>query len=169
MISPLIFIKAWLILIQNNKYRWWIEINKGPEYNFHDNIGDMPVRSYWYYSNDTKRNPWVNIIAVTPRRTLGLCYVHIAQLMTYPAIYTLPFTLQLSCKPLGILQRATKSRKVHISIHDRLQRLYNINLALHRSQGFQGWEWNSRNLLFSPLNTKFFKQWVYLSLTYNHY
>ena len=65
--------------------------------------------------------------------------IHTAQLMTHPAIYTLPFTLQLCYKPLGILQRVTKSQKVHISIHDihdRLQNLHNINLALHRSQGF---------------------------------
>ena len=43
-----------------------------------------------------------DIIAITPRGTLGLCYVHIPQLMTNPAVYTLPFTLQLCYKPLGI-------------------------------------------------------------------
>ena len=58
-----------------------------------------------------------DIIAITPRGTLGLCYVHIPQLMTHPAVYTLPFTLQLRYKPLGILQRVTKSQKVHISSH----------------------------------------------------
>ena len=36
-------------------------------------------------------------------------YAHIVQLMTHPAIYTQPFTLQLRYKPLGILQRVTKS------------------------------------------------------------
>ena len=36
------------------------------------------------------------IIAMTPRGTLGLCCVHIAQLMTHAAVYTLPFTLQAS-------------------------------------------------------------------------
>ena len=46
--------------------------------------------------------------------------VHIAQLMTHPAMHTIPFTLQLSYKPLGILQRVTKSQKDHISIHDGL-------------------------------------------------
>ena len=61
-----------------------------------------------------------DIIAVTPRGTLGLCCVHIAQLMTHLAIYTLPFTLQLCYKRLGILQRITKSQKVHISSHDVL-------------------------------------------------
>ena len=45
-----------------------------------------------------------DIIAMTPRGTLGLCYVHIAQLMTHPVVYTLPFTLQLCYKPLGKLQ-----------------------------------------------------------------
>ena len=61
---------------------------------------------------------------MTPRETLGLCCVHIAQLMTHPAIYTLPFTLQLCCKPLGILQRVT-----NISSHDGLKKLHNINFA----------------------------------------
>ena len=59
-----------------------------------------------------------DIIAMTPRETLGLCCVYIAQLATYLAVYTLPFTLQLCYKPLGILQRLTKSQKVHISGHD---------------------------------------------------
>ena len=31
--------------------------------------------------------------------------------MTHPAAYTLPFTLQLRYKPLGILQRVPKSQK----------------------------------------------------------
>ena len=75
-----------------------------------------------------------DIIAMTPRGTLGLCYVHIAQLMTHPAIYTLPFTLQLCYKPHGILQRVTKSQKVHISSQDELQKFHNINFAWNRSR-----------------------------------
>ena len=73
-----------------------------------------------------------DIIAMTPRGILGLCCAHMAQLMTHPAIYTLPFTLLLCY----ILQRVTKSQKVHISSHDELQKLYNINSPGHRSQGF---------------------------------
>ena len=57
---------------------------------------------------------------MTPRGILGLCCVHIAKLVTHAAVYTLPFTLQLCYKPLGILQRVTKSQKVHISSHDVL-------------------------------------------------
>ena len=68
-------------------------------------------------------------IAMTPRGTFGLYCVHIAQLMTHPAVYTLPFILQLCYKPLGILQRVTKSQKVHISSHDVLQKLHNIDFA----------------------------------------
>ena len=64
---------------------------------------------------------------MTPRGTLGLFSVHIAQLMTDSATYTLPFTLQLCYKPIGILQRVTKSQKVHISSHDGLQTLHNIS------------------------------------------
>ena len=66
---------------------------------------------------------------MTPRGTLGLGYVDIAQLMTHPAIYTLPFTLKLYYKPLGIMRRVTKSQKVHISCHDGLKILHNINLC----------------------------------------
>ena len=102
----------------------------------------MSVRSFWYNSNDTKRNPWV------------MC-VHIAQLRNHPAIYTFPFTLQLCYKLLGILQRVTKCQKVYISIDDELQKFYNVNLALYRSHGF-------------PPYTKLFKELAYLSLTTNH-
>ena len=71
-----------------------------------------------------------DIIAMLPRgTTLGLYCVQIAQLMTHPAVYTLPFTLQLCYKPLSILQRVTKSQKVHISSHDVLQKLHNIDFA----------------------------------------
>ena len=66
---------------------------------------------------------------MTPRGTLGLCYVHMVQLMTHQAIYALPFTLQLCYKPLGILQRVTKSQKAHISSPDELKKLHNINFA----------------------------------------
>ena len=45
---------------------------------------------------------------MTPRGTPELCYAHIVQLMTHSAMY----------KPLGILQRVTKSQKVHISSDD---------------------------------------------------
>ena len=70
-----------------------------------------------------------DIIAMTPIGTLGLCCVHIAQLMTHPAVYTLPFTWHLCYKPIGILQRVTESQKVHISCHDVLQKLNNIDFA----------------------------------------
>ena len=66
---------------------------------------------------------------MTPRGTLGLCCFHIAQLMTHPANYTLPFTIQLCYKLLGILQRVTKSEKVHISNHDELQIPHNIKFG----------------------------------------
>ena len=82
---------------------------------------------------ETCQKQTFDIIAMTRRGTLRLCCVHIAQLMTNPAIYTLLFTLQLCYKPPGILQRVTKSQKVHISSHDELQTLYNINFAyFHR-------------------------------------
>ena len=81
-----------------------------------------------------------DIIAMTPRGTLGLCCVHIAQLMTHSAVYTLPFTLQLCCKPPGILQRVTKSQKVHISSHDGLQNFITSTLLTIGSRVCQGGE-----------------------------
>ena len=72
-----------------------------------------------------------DIIAMTPRGTIGLCCVYIAQLMTHPGVYTLPFTLQLCYKRLGILQRVTKGPKVHISSHDVLQKSYTCEGAAH--------------------------------------
>ena len=56
-----------------------------------------------------------------------LCCVRIDQLITYPPVYTLLFTLQLCYKPLGVLQRVTKSQKAHISSHDRLQNFLRSN------------------------------------------
>ena len=60
-------------------------------------------------------------IGMTPRGILGLCCAHIAQLMTHPDIYTLPFTLQFCYNPPGILQivtKITKRHKIHISSDD---------------------------------------------------
>ena len=48
---------------------------------------------------------------MTPRGTLELCCVRIAQLMTHPVIYTIPFTLQLCHKLLDMLQRVAKSQR----------------------------------------------------------
>ena len=47
------------ILIQNNIHCWWIEIKKSSKYKLNDNIGDLSKTTFWYHSNDTKRNPWV--------------------------------------------------------------------------------------------------------------
>ena len=87
----------------------WNEIKKSPKYKLNDNIGDLLKATF-------------DIIAMTPRGALGLCCIHIAQLMTHPTVYALPFTLQLCYKPLGVLQRETKSQKVHISSQDVLQK-----------------------------------------------
>ena len=67
-----------------------------------------------------------DIIAMTPRGTLGLCCVHIAQLMTHPAVYTLPFTLQLCYKPLVILQRVTKKLRVKRFIYQLMMDSKNL-------------------------------------------
>ena len=53
-----LLIKAWVILIQNNKYYRWMEIEESPEYKFYDNIGNLSLRSFKYRNNDTKSNSW---------------------------------------------------------------------------------------------------------------
>ena len=52
-----------------------------------------------------------DIIAMTPRGTLELCCVQIAQLMTHSVVYILPFTFQLCYKLLGILERLNKNQQ----------------------------------------------------------
>ena len=89
---------------------------------------------------------------MTPRGTLGLYCVHIAQLMTDTATYTLPFTLQLCYKPVGIQQKITKSQRVYIFSHDVLQKLHNINFARHRSRGFLGERVEKQEFSPSPIN-----------------
>ena len=96
-----------------------------------------------------------DIIAMTPRGTLGLCCVHIAQLMTHLAIYTLPFTLQSCYKPLGTLQGVTMSQKVHISSHDGLKKLHSINI---NDIGLKASQRRSRVADISPSPIKYFEQ-----------
>ena len=132
--------------------------------------GDPSVQIFLIILEICQYDPF-DIITVTPRGTLGLYCVHIAQLMTHPAIYTTPFTLQLCYKPLGILQRVTKSQKVHISDHDGLGNLHNINFVWHRSEGFPERKQSSRNFplpqsrFLRTIDLVFFKQYVYYSLT----
>ena len=98
---------------------------------------------------------------MTPRETLGLCCVHIAQLMTHPAIYTTPFTLQLRYKPLGILERVTKSQKVHISSHDGLKKPHSIN---YQNTGHRVSQRGSRVARIFLFSTKIlWEQYIYCS------
>ena len=75
---------------------------------------------------------------MTQGGTLALCCDHIAQLITHPGIYTLPFKLQLCYKPPGIMQRVTMSQKVHISSHDGLQHFISWTLVDICPRIFQG-------------------------------
>ena len=80
--------------------------------------------------------------------------------MTHRAIYTIPFTLQLCYKPLGILQRLTKNQKVHISDHDGLEKLHCINFGIGHRISQRG----SRVAGLSPFpNQVFWEQYTYCS------
>ena len=60
------FYQSVRIPIQNNMHCWWIEIKKSPKYKLNDNIGDLSKTTFWYHSNDTKRNPWVMLCSHCP-------------------------------------------------------------------------------------------------------
>ena len=59
-------IKVCLIPIQNNMHCWCIEIKENPKYKLQDNIKHLPKTTFWYQSNDTKRNPWVMLCSHCP-------------------------------------------------------------------------------------------------------
>ena len=82
-------------------------MKESTKYKLYENIKDLLKQRF-------------DIMAMTPRETFGLRCVHIAQLVTHPAVYTLPFILLLCYKPLDMLQSVTKSQNVHISSHDVL-------------------------------------------------
>ena len=85
------------------------------------------------------------------RWTLWLWCVHIAQLMTHPSGSTLLFALQSCYKPLGVLQRVSKSLKVHFSIHDIFQ-IFSTWFLLNISPGvLPEWGRSNRDLSFSHL------------------
>ena len=60
------FMKVCPIPIQNNMHSRWIEIKEIPKYKLYGNIGDLSERTFWYHSNDTKRNPWVVLCSHCP-------------------------------------------------------------------------------------------------------
>ena len=107
--------KEQALLMDQDRGKTWVQIV--------DNIEDLSIGSFWYHSKWHQGNPLGYVVFTFPhlRIALWLCCVHICQLMTHSAVFTLPFTLQLCYKPLGILHRVTKSQKVHISSHDGLQ------------------------------------------------
>ena len=65
-----IFIKACLMLIQNNIYCsieiTQNEIEESPQSKFYNNIGDLSIRSIWHHNSNTKRNPWVMLCSHCP-------------------------------------------------------------------------------------------------------
>ena len=108
-----------------------------PQHKFYINTGYLPI---W--------NPWAMLCSHCPINDLS-------------AIYTIPFILQLCYKPLGILLRVTKSQKVHISNHDGLENLHNVNFFWHRSQVSQRWNRVAAILPFP--NQVFWEPGIYCS------
>ena len=92
-----------------------------------------------------------DIIAMTPRGTLGLCCVHIAQLVTHLSVYTLSFTLQLCYKPLGILQRVIKVKKFIYQIMMYCKNFTTLTFLDIGPKVFSGSGQRNENFLFPPL------------------
>ena len=70
------FTKACSVPTQNNMHSWWIEIKKIPKYKLYGNIGYLSKTTFWYRSNDTKRNPWVRLYSRCPTDDSS-SYLHI--------------------------------------------------------------------------------------------
>ena len=66
LIFPVTFTKACPIPIQKNIDWLWIEIKEIPKYKLYGNLGDLSKTTFWYHSNDTKRNPWVVLCSHCP-------------------------------------------------------------------------------------------------------
>ena len=66
LILSVTFTKVCPIPIQNNMHWWWIEIKEIRKYKRYDNNGDLSKTTFWYHSNDTKRNPWVMLCSHCP-------------------------------------------------------------------------------------------------------
>ena len=66
LIFPTTFIKVCPMPSQNNMHCWWIEIKDIPKDKLYDNIRDLTKATFWYYSYDTKRNPWVMLCLHSP-------------------------------------------------------------------------------------------------------
>ena len=91
----------------------------------------------------------LDMIAMTPSGTIGLSCVHIAQLMTHQATYTIPINLQSCYKPLVILQRVTKSHKAHILSYDVFKKLHNTVFVDIGLKAFSEMSYRNRNFLLS--------------------
>ena len=145
----------------------WIKTEESPHYKFYYDTGDLSIRSFWYHSNDTKRDPWVMLCSHCPIND-SFGYLHNT---VYLYVYLFTFN---TVKPLGILQKVTNSQKVHISSHDGLEKVHNITFVWYRSQGFPEREQSSWNFpllqwnFMRTINLLFFIQWVYYSLTAIH-
>ena len=148
-------IKVCPMPIQNNIHCWWIEIKKSPKYKLNDNIGDLSKTTFWYHSNDTKRNPWVMLCSHCPINDSSGC-LHI--------IVYLAVMLQASWHTAKV----TKSQKFHISSHDVLQKSHTSEEGgahhrisfLHLLMSFE----NQKNQNFEKMKKK--KCWRYYYFTY---
>ena len=116
----------------------WVETEMSCIYKLNDSIGDLSKTIFWYYSNDIEKNP-----------SNMLC----SRCSTNDSSSCLHITVAVMLKPFGILQRVTKCQKVHISSHDVLQKLHNIDFVWHRSRDFLKEEVEKQEFPAFPMKT----------------
>ena len=74
LICPVTFTKVCPVPIQSNMHWWWIEIKEIAKYKRFDNIGNLSKATFWYHSNDTKRNTWLVLCSHCPIIRLSIHY-----------------------------------------------------------------------------------------------
>ena len=87
---------------------WLVEIKESPTYKLQNIIEYLSKTTFWYHSNDTKRDPWVMLCSHYPISDWSGCF-HI----------TVYFAIMLQAS--WHIAEATNSQKIHISSHDPFQ------------------------------------------------
>ena len=125
----------WSIPIQNNMHCWWTEIKERPKYKIYDNIEDLSKTTFWYHSNDTKRNPWVMLCSH--------CQINDSSSCLHITVY-----LEVTLQAIWHTAEGNYEWKGSYSKSWWIAKLCNINFAYYRSKGLPELGHSNRNLSF---------------------
>ena len=129
------------------------------EYKFYDNIGDLSVRSFWYHSNDTKRNPRVMLRSHFPINDSS-GYLHTT---VYLAVMLQASWHTAEGNKVKKFIEFCRVKRIIDQIMMDWKNVPTSNLLWHRSQIFPEKEQSSRNFPFA--NQIFWTKNTPLSLT----